>query len=242
MPRYIEQLTENITPATGDWLWIVDVSAGATDQDRKLSVGKLALLATANVFTAAQTIGNLNLSGNVIASTSGAVTVTPLAGQNFNVNLSGAGYLSVEGYASFGVSDKISLSSVGATDEYYLSQNYSNNNGTETVSVAARSSWRTVMRNATTFEYGIDFRAESAAVGAFTRLVTVRSTGNVLIGTQTDVTSARLQVGGTTGALLVSRLNTDQRGSLSPVNGMILYNSSTNKFQGYENGTWVNLI
>jgi len=50
MPRYIEQLTENITPASGDWLWIVDVSAEATDQDRKLSVGKLALLATANVF------------------------------------------------------------------------------------------------------------------------------------------------------------------------------------------------
>ena len=50
MPRYIEQLNENITPATGDWLWIVDVSAGATDQDRKLSVGKLALLATANTF------------------------------------------------------------------------------------------------------------------------------------------------------------------------------------------------
>ena len=46
MPRYIEQLTENITPASGDWLWIVDVSAEATDQDRKLSVGKLALLAT----------------------------------------------------------------------------------------------------------------------------------------------------------------------------------------------------
>ena len=46
MPRYIEELNENTTPATGDWLWIVDVSAGATDQDRKLSVGKLALLAT----------------------------------------------------------------------------------------------------------------------------------------------------------------------------------------------------
>ena len=206
--------------------------------------GTAALLATENVFAAAQTIGNLNLSGNVIASTSGAVTVTPLAGQNFNVNLSGAGYLSVEGYASFGVSDKISLSSVGATDEYYLSQNYSNNNGTETVSVAARSSWRTVMRNATTFEYGIDFRAESAAVGAFTRLVTVRSTGNVLIGTQTDVTSAQLQIGGTTGALLLSRLSTTQRDDdlTTPINGMILYNSSTNKFQGYENGTWVNLI
>ena len=50
MPRHIEQLNENITPASGDWLWIVDVDAGATDQDRKLSVGKLALLAAANTF------------------------------------------------------------------------------------------------------------------------------------------------------------------------------------------------
>ena len=63
MPRYIEQLTENTTPASGDWLWIVDVSAGATDQDRKLSVGKLALLATANTFTATQTIDNSAGSG-----------------------------------------------------------------------------------------------------------------------------------------------------------------------------------
>ena len=67
MPRYIEQLNENTTPATGDWLWIVDVSAGATDQDRKLSVGKLALLATANVFTAAQTFsGSQKVRGNTV--------------------------------------------------------------------------------------------------------------------------------------------------------------------------------
>ena len=59
MPRYIEQLNENITPATGDWLWIVDVSAEATDQDRKLSVGKLAMLATANVFTAANAFAEI---------------------------------------------------------------------------------------------------------------------------------------------------------------------------------------
>jgi len=66
MPRYIEQLTENITPATGDWLWIVDVDAGATDQDRKLSVGKLALLATANTFTAKQSFSNMISFGSAL--------------------------------------------------------------------------------------------------------------------------------------------------------------------------------
>jgi len=30
--------------------------------------------------------------------------------------------------------------------------------------------------------------------------------------------------------------------TLTAVNGMLVYNSSTNKFQGYENGSWTNLI
>ena len=79
MPRYIEQLTENITPASGDWLWIVDVSALATDQDRKLSVGKLALLATANVFTANQRVNALV-----------GVNVAPTTGQQLTVKAASA--------------------------------------------------------------------------------------------------------------------------------------------------------
>ena len=79
MPRYIEQLTENITPASGDWLWIVDVSAGATDQDRKLSVGKLALLATANVFSANQRVDALV-----------GINVAPTTGQQLTVKAASA--------------------------------------------------------------------------------------------------------------------------------------------------------
>jgi len=37
-------------------------------------------------------------------------------------------------------------------------------------------------------------------------------------------------------------LTTTERDALTAVNGMIIYNSSTNKFQGYENGSWSNLI
>jgi hypothetical protein len=43
--------------------------------------------------------------------------------------------------------------------------------------------------------------------------------------------------------MFVPRLTTDQRNSLQNViNGQLIYNTSTNKFQGYENGAWANLI
>lgn len=54
--------------------------------------------------------------------------------------------------------------------------------------------------------------------------------------------SALLELNSTGGALLISRMTTTQRDALTPVNGMVLYNSTTNKFQGYENGAWANLI
>lgn len=43
--------------------------------------------------------------------------------------------------------------------------------------------------------------------------------------------------------IFVPQVTTEQRNTIqSPVNGQIIYNTSTNKFQGYENGAWVNLI
>lgn len=56
MPRYIDGLNECTDPQAGDQLWIVDASAPDTDKDRKVAVGKLAVLALANTFTAAQTM------------------------------------------------------------------------------------------------------------------------------------------------------------------------------------------
>ena len=42
--------------------------------------------------------------------------------------------------------------------------------------------------------------------------------------------------------LTVASLTTTERDALTAVNGMIIYNSSTNKFQGYEGGAGANLI
>jgi len=37
-------------------------------------------------------------------------------------------------------------------------------------------------------------------------------------------------------------LTTAERNALTAANGMVIYNSTDNKFQGYENGAWVNLV
>lgn len=54
MARYIENLNSCSDPVSGDYFWIVDASAGATDKDRKVDVGLFARLAVANVFTTTQ--------------------------------------------------------------------------------------------------------------------------------------------------------------------------------------------
>ena len=61
--------------------------------------------------------------------------------------------------------------------------------------------------------------------------------GNVGIGTTSP--QGALDVNSTTGALIVPRMTTTQRNALSPVNGMIIYNTTTNQFNFYENGVWV---
>jgi len=55
-------------------------------------------------------------------------------------------------------------------------------------------------------------------------------------------------VDGTTGAITApsyvqfGSFTTAQRDALTATNGMVIYNSQLNKFQGYENGSWANLI
>jgi hypothetical protein len=61
--------------------------------------------------------------------------------------------------------------------------------------------------------------------------------GNVGIGTASP--QGALDVNSTVGALIVPRMTTVQRDALTPLNGMIIYNTTTNLFNFYENGAWV---
>ena len=64
--------------------------------------------------------------------------------------------------------------------------------------------------------------------------------GNVGIGTTSP--SAPLEVSSTEGGVIMPRMTTAQRNAIvSPTDGEIIYNTSTNKFQGRADGSWEDL-
>ena len=70
--------------------------------------------------------------------------------------------------------------------------------------------------------------------------VDVRITTSLAVGGAPE-TSAGIELGGTTKAVLISRLNTSQRDALTAVDGMIVYNSTDSQMQGRIGAAWVNL-
>jgi hypothetical protein len=52
-------------------------------------------------------------------------------------------------------------------------------------------------------------------------------------------TSAGIEIGGTTKALLLSRLTTTQKNALTAANGMLLYDTDRNHINFRENGSWI---
>ena len=74
-----------------------------------------------------------------------------------------------------------------------------------------------------------------------TAALAVRDDSKVGIGTNSVDSGAALEVDGTTGGILFPRLTTTQRDALTPTNGLMIYNTTTSKFQGYAGGAWVDL-
>lgn len=71
------------------------------------------------------------------------------------------------------------------------------------------------------------------------------SDGKFGFGTFTPATNARVDVGGnlhiTGGYTQFGSLTSTERDALTAANGMVIYNTTNNKFEGYQNGGWINL-
>jgi len=67
--------------------------------------------------------------------------------------------------------------------------------------------------------------------------------GSLKIGTTDAVSnsSVALEIESTTKAFLPSRMSTAQRDAMTAINGMVIYNTSTDKLQVYAAGSWVDL-
>jgi hypothetical protein len=65
--------------------------------------------------------------------------------------------------------------------------------------------------------------------------------GPIALGVDTLGTSSALEISSTTKALVVSRMNTTQRNNMTAAAGMIIFNTTDSKFQGYDGSGWVDL-
>jgi len=62
--------------------------------------------------------------------------------------------------------------------------------------------------------------------------------GRVGIGTEVPNSGALLELSSTTQALILPRMNTTNRDAIAGENGMLIYNTSTNKLNAFCNGSW----
>ncbi len=62
--------------------------------------------------------------------------------------------------------------------------------------------------------------------------------GQFVLGLGAAATSASMELQSTTGAFIPNKLTTAQRDALTAVAGMVIFNTTTNKHQGYNGTTW----
>ena len=100
-------------------------------------------------------------------------------------------------------------------------------NGTSSVIIASADGNVSVAVN------GVNEVAVFSPYGITSSAINSPTSLNIHVGTEAVISG---------GPFRLPSFTTTARNALSATNGQIIYNTTLNKFQGYENGAWVNLI
>ena len=214
--------TSNAALLTGTTLSANVVNSSLT------SVGTLTAVNTSGAISATGNItgGNLNISGNIVDT--GALTI--ITGTNGNIALAPNGTGIVTTSSALSVSGNINLSgAIRDSTQLDIETTAGNSNinlipnGTGIVQVTSAMS---VAGNL----------IAPNLVGGGAGTPTISSTSNLVLSAPIAVSVS----GG--GVFRLPGLTSAQIANITAVNGDMVYNSTLNKFQGYENGAWGNLI
>jgi len=118
----------------------------------------------------------------------------------------------------------------------YLSAAYSNALGR--IAIAAESAF-----TGSSARTGIRFEVTNTSSVTLSEKMRLNGAGQLLLGTTsaTGGASVAMEISSTSGGFLLPRMTTAQRDALTVANGMMIYNTTTGKIQGYQSGAWADM-
>ena len=134
--------------------------------------------------------------------------------------------------AGYGISDALATSSLGAIT-FTASTIDTSDSSTITITPAVTMQSDLIVENSLTINNDLVVDGTFSTTGS--------GTPEVFSDNEIEL-NAGTRIVPTTGPIQMLRVTTTQRNALTSANGDIIYNTTDNKFQGYENGAWANLI
>ena len=209
----------NTNSTTSEWVKFSSVSGllfgtGGSQRASITAAGRLLLGTTSE--------GTFLLDVNGTARVSGATTLAGVVAVN-STNVS-------TGYALF-VNGIIGATGLTLSDELTIGENFAiKNNGSQTIDIDANN-------NSTNAIFRVTCN------GTANELFRVNESGNFMVGTVTEIPSAKLVVTSTTQGFLPPRLTTTQKNAISsPAAGLVVYDTDTNKLCCYNGTSWNDLF